>query len=170
MILKYLCWKYCVFISGLSRRDTIIVNFQLSIVNSAKPFKHQFVGFLSETDKHYKGYHNPSQRYREISLGCEIRTCSHCEIWCCRIQGNEINSLTRPGVFHLRSKFRKFCQGFISLKRPHTCRRQMWGLFWQRMRDSNPRERSQSPVCYRYTNPLWAEQLYYTQFPWIVKR
>ena len=32
---------------------------------------------------------------------------------------------------------------------------QMWlGVFWQRMRDSNPRERSQSPVCYRYTNPL----------------
>ena len=27
-------------------------------------------------------------------------------------------------------------------------------IFWQRMRDSNPRERSQSPVCYRYTNPL----------------
>ena len=27
---------------------------------------------------------------------------------------------------------------------------------WQRMRDSNPRERSQSPVCYRYTNPLSA--------------
>ena len=26
--------------------------------------------------------------------------------------------------------------------------------FWQRMRDSNPRKRSQSPVCYRYTNPL----------------
>ena len=25
---------------------------------------------------------------------------------------------------------------------------------WQRMRDSNPRKRSQSPVCYRYTNPL----------------
>ena len=32
---------------------------------------------------------------------------------------------------------------------------QMWlGVFWQRMRDSNPRKRSQSPVCYRYTNPL----------------
>ena len=32
---------------------------------------------------------------------------------------------------------------------------QMGGLFyWQRMRDSNPRKRSQSPVCYRYTNPL----------------
>ena len=27
-------------------------------------------------------------------------------------------------------------------------------LFWQGMRDSNPRKRSQSPVCYRYTNPL----------------
>ena len=26
--------------------------------------------------------------------------------------------------------------------------------FWQGMRDSNPRKRSQSPVCYRYTNPL----------------
>ena len=25
---------------------------------------------------------------------------------------------------------------------------------WQGMRDSNPRKRSQSPVCYRYTNPL----------------
>ena len=23
------------------------------------------------------------------------------------------------------------------------------------MRDSNPRKRSQSPVCYRYTNPLY---------------
>ena len=28
-------------------------------------------------------------------------------------------------------------------------------LSWQRMRDSNPRKRSQSPVCYRYTNPLF---------------
>ena len=26
---------------------------------------------------------------------------------------------------------------------------------WQGMRDSNPRKRSQSPVCYRYTNPLF---------------
>ncbi len=34
---------------------------------------------------------------------------------------------------------------------------------WQRMRDSNPRKRSQSPVCYRYTNPLNEEQLYYNQ-------
>ena len=34
--------KICLFISKSSRRDTIIVNCQLSIVNSAKPFKHQF--------------------------------------------------------------------------------------------------------------------------------
>ena len=35
---------------------------------------------------------------------------------------------------------------------------QTGGVFcWQRMRDSNPRERSQSPVCYRYTNPLYSE-------------
>ena len=42
-------------------------------------------------------------------------------------------------------------------------------IFWQRMRDSNPRERSQSPVCYRYTNPLSAERLYYTHFRQKVK-
>ena len=41
--------------------------------------------------------------------------------------------------------------------------------YWQRMRDSNPRERSQSPVCYRYTNPLSAERLYYTHFRQKVK-
>ena len=44
---------------------------------------------------------------------------------------------------------------------------------WQRMRDSNPRKRSQSPVCYRYTNPL-AELLseahdYYNDFSQKVK-
>ena len=39
---------------------------------------------------------------------------------------------------------------------------QMWsGFFWQRMRDSNPRKRSQSPVCYRYTNPLNVKHGYY---------
>ena len=40
---------------------------------------------------------------------------------------------------------------------------------WQRMRDSNPRKRSQSPVCYRYTNPLClADVFYYTQiFPFV---
>ncbi len=25
---------------------------------------------------------------------------------------------------------------------------------WQRVKDSNPHKRSQSPVCYHYTNPL----------------
>ena len=37
-------------------------------------------------------------------------------------------------------------------KNPDT-RTGIW-IIWQRMRDSNPRKRSQSPVCYRYTNPL----------------
>ena len=46
----------------------------------------------------------------------------------------------------------------------------MWlSVFWQRMRDSNPRKRSQSPVCYRYTNPLNAERLYYIQLSGKVK-
>ena len=38
----------------------------------------------------------------------------------------------------------------------------MWsGFLWQRMRDSNPRKRSQSPVCYRYTNPLCVRHGYH---------
>ena len=45
-------------------------------------------------------------------------------------------------------------------EKPH---QMVWLSFWQRMRDSNPRKRSQSPVCYRYTNPLCCEQHgYYT--------
>ncbi len=32
---------------------------------------------------------------------------------------------------------------------------------WQRVGDSNPRKRSQSPVCYRYTNPLCGRHGYY---------
>ena len=47
------------------------------------------------------------------------------------------------------------------LKIPHT--RMGMGNFWQRMRDSNPRERSQSPVCYRYTNPLSGTVLLYAK-------
>ena len=47
----------------------------------------------------------------------------------------------------------------------------LWsGFFWQRMRDSNPRKRSQSPVCYRYTNPLCDRHVtYYTDFARNVK-
>ena len=37
-------------------------------------------------------------------------------------------------------------------------------IFWQRMRDSNPRKRSQSPVCYRYTNPLCGTVILYATF------
>ena len=40
----------------------------------------------------------------------------------------------------------------------------MVSLFWQRMRDSNPRKRSQSPVCYRYTNPLSESFILYPVF------
>ncbi len=53
-----------------------------------------------------------------------------------------------PGALHL--------DGFdpsSSQKNPQPRKRS--GIFWQRMRDSNPRKRSQSPVCYRYTNPLY---------------
>ena len=39
-------------ISKSSRRDTIIVNCQLSIVNSAKPDKFQFIYLLGKTDMH----------------------------------------------------------------------------------------------------------------------
>ena len=43
-------------------------------------------------------------------------------------------------------------------------------VIWQRMRDSNPRKRSQSPVCYRYTNPLSvSDGTYYMRFPAKVK-
>ena len=45
--------------------------------------------------------------------------------------------------------------------RKNTQPRKWLGVFWQRMRDSNPRKRSQSPVCYRYTNPLNATTLLY---------
>lgn len=40
---------------------------------------------------------------------------------------------------------------------PDTAQYSAWEscFLWQGMRDSNPRKRSQSPVCYRYTNPLY---------------
>ena len=36
-------------------------------------------------------------------------------------------------------------------------------LFWQRVKDLNPHIRSQSPLCYHYTNPLFKTQDYYTR-------
>lgn len=45
------------------------------------------------------------------------------------------------------------------------------GAFWQREKDSNPHIRSQSPLCYLYTIPLYRKRKgYYTQFPANVKR
>ena len=52
-------------------------------------------------------------------------------------------------------------EGTHHSKKPHLSGGQMWLFCWQRMRDSNPRERSQSPVCYRYTNPLCVKHGYY---------
>ena len=49
-------------------------------------------------------------------------------------------------------------KGFISMKKPHLLSANVV-FSWQRMRDSNPRKRSQSPVCYRYTNPLFVRRL-----------
>ena len=46
----------------------------------------------------------------------------------------------------------------LPTKKPH---RKVWFFCWQRMRDSNPRKRSQSPVCYRYTNPLFGTVILY---------
>ena len=56
---------------------------------------------------------------------------------------------------------------FSANKKAPPCRVVLF--YWQRMRDSNPRKRSQSPVCYRYTNPLYQEQAYYTHYPGNVK-
>ena len=48
-------------------------------------------------------------------------------------------------------------------KKENPLHKQRASFCWQRMRDSNPRERSQSPVCYRYTNPLSATGLLYAR-------
>ena len=47
-------------------------------------------------------------------------------------------------------------------------------FLWQRVKDSNPHRRSQSPACYHYTNPLSvvrrvANRYYYTKIAVIVK-
>ena len=54
------------------------------------------------------------------------------------------------GLLHL-DWFESLLFFFAKIKTPP---KRVVFLFWQRMRDSNPRKRSQSPVCYRYTNPL----------------
>ena len=49
--------------------------------------------------------------------------------------------------------FQKWLEALIQRKTSNHSRLLVF-LLWQGMRDSNPRKRSQSPVCYRYTNPL----------------
>ena len=64
----------------------------------------------------------------------------------------------RPkGGFHRRRRF--IPPARVDLVEKNGNRITITVLFWQRMRDSNPRKRSQSPVCYRYTNPLFSERL-----------
>ena len=64
--------------------------------------------------------------------------------------------------YHLRSKYNwrsQYNSPKANITEKNGNRITITVLFWQRMRDSNPRERSQSPVCYRYTNPLRQAQV-----------
>ena len=60
-------------------------------------------------------------------------------------------------------QYTHWCRPFESLSsaKENSEHRKVFAIFWQRMRDSNPRKRSQSPVCYRYTNPLCDKHGYY---------
>ena len=76
-------------------------------------------------------------------------------------------SLMRRSAFHIAKQYFT-CEAYFTnpvrdlfrWKRPMLCIKASV-FFWQRMRDSNPRKRSQSPVCYRYTNPLCVKHGYY---------
>ena len=63
------------------------------------------------------------------------------------VGGNELNFCVRDGNRWTLTPISTNC---MKKKIPHAA---ACGI-WQGMRDSNPRKRSQSPVCYRYTNPL----------------
>ena len=49
----------------------------------------------------------------------------------------------------------------LKIKVPEILKNQGFRDFylWQRVKDSNPHKRSQSPVCYHYTNPLRAKSI-----------
>ena len=79
-----------------------------------------------------------------------------------RIRFNQ--SCVRPAGGKQQSTGLLHLVGFESLPNPMLKRKTTpvgVVFFWQRMRDSNPRKRSQSPVCYRYTNPLSDKHGYY---------
>ena len=71
------------------------------------------------------------------------------------VGGNELNFCVRDGN---RWTLTPISTNYMKKKIPHAA---ACGI-WQGMRDSNPRKRSQSPVCYRYTNPLSATSLLYS--------
>ena len=68
-----------------------------------------------------------------------VRSVFYASEWCCAEHKNV--TLKMPETLDIKRKNLRSLgiAGFSS---------------WQGMRDSNPRKRSQSPVCYRYTNPL----------------
>ena len=72
----------------------------------------------------------------------------------------EANRMERSALRRAARLHRSLAWRWVRI--PPTCvkkqRHQKVSLFWQRMRDSNPRKRSQSPVCYRYTNPLFVRR------------
>ena len=71
-------------------------------------------------------------------------------------QGNGFShglKIAHPQFLHQCAHWCRPFESLISAKE-NSEHHLVFAIFWQRMRDSNPRKRSQSPVCYRYTNPL----------------
>ena len=93
----------------------------------------------------------PPQKTSSVRFGQRMR--DSIKLWCrCGPARSEQGS---TGALHL-DRFESLTSAI-----KNTQPRKWLGVFWQRMRDSNPRKRSQSPVCYRYTNPLNATTLLY---------
>ena len=63
-------------------------------------------------------------------------------------------ALLRRGSFMLKNGKSLDFKRFSGIEKAHRNSIKITVDFWQRMRDSNPHKRSQSPVCYLYTNPL----------------
>ena len=70
---------------------------------------------------------------------------------------SEFKKAIKGGADEMRRRYRSLALKWVWIP-PGRCQQKRDArkrlFYWQRMRDSNPRKRSQSPVCYRYTNPL----------------
>ena len=103
--------------------------------------------------------HTLVQPYKKLKTASEYLRflgCSHLDHMCWQRMRDSIKSMcgsVEPSPAALiRAAFRSVRIPIPAIKKHQP---QLWLVFsWQRMRDSNPRKRSQSPVCYRYTNPL----------------